>query len=60
MDTFRVKCMMHFQNEGRDYSVQKFNKNLALMCKVCKRKVLALFENKMSSMRMEVFGGTSR
>ena len=55
MDTFRAKCRLYFQMEGRDYSVQKFNKNLVLMCKICKRKVLVSFENKTPRMRMEVF-----
>ena len=49
---------MHFQNEGRDYSIQKYGNNLVLMCKVCKRKVLVSFETKTPSMRMEVFGRT--
>ena len=56
MNTFRAKCRMHFQNEGRDYSIQKYGNKLVLMCKVCKRKVLVSFETKTPSMRMEVFG----
>ena len=56
MNTFRAKCRMHFQNERRDYGIQKYGNKLVLMCKVCKRKVLVSFETKTPSMRMEVFG----
>ena len=44
-----------FHREGKDYSIQKFGKNLVMMCKVCKKKVLVSFEKQVPRMRLEEF-----
>ena len=45
-DEFRKGCRNMFHREGKDYNIQKFGKNLVMMCKVCKRKSLFLLKSR--------------